>query len=119
MDGHFLLGAGRLKVPDEFLAEVLTTSIGVKSFDGGTILGTKVSLKLLVCIEGTTFLMKKVGIAVAGFVIDKTDIVPPPMQHGNWCWSPDIAVDLPTNLLGVFTLTNFWYGLAGSLGIYA
>jgi hypothetical protein len=27
--------------------------------------------------------------------------------------------DLPTNFLGAFTLTNFWYGLAGSLGIYA
>jgi hypothetical protein len=63
--------------------------------------------------------MKKVGMAVACFVIDKTDIVSPPMQHGNWRWSPDITVDLPTDFLGAFTLTNFQYGLAGSLGIYA
>jgi hypothetical protein len=65
MDGQFLLGAGRLQVPDEFLAEVLATSIRVKGFDGGTSLGTKMSLELLVCIKGTIFLMKKVGMAVA------------------------------------------------------
>jgi hypothetical protein len=38
---------------------------------------------------------------------------------GFYGWSPDITVDLPTDFLGAFTLTNFWYGLAGSLGIYA
>jgi hypothetical protein len=78
----------------------------------------EVSFKLLVCIEGATLFMKKVGMAVVGFVIDKTDIVPPPMQRGNWHWSPDITVDLSTDFLGAFTLTNFWYRLASSLGIY-
>jgi hypothetical protein len=96
------------KVPDEFFVEVLAPTIRVKGFDRGTILGMKVSFELLVCIEGTTLLMKKVDMAVAGFVINETDIVSPPMQHGNWCWFPDITVDLPTNLLGTFTLTNLW-----------
>jgi hypothetical protein len=63
--------------------------------------------------------MKKVGMAIAGFVINKTNIVSPPMQCGNRRWSPDITVDLPTDFLGAFTLMNFQYGLAGSLGIYA
>jgi hypothetical protein len=83
------------------------------NLDGDTVLGLHPGFIMLVGFKNVGFLQLEVEIGIVGLVIRQDRKIFSSSKRLNLSWSPDIRVDVPPYLCGMFTFSNPQNGLAG------
>jgi hypothetical protein len=116
--GELLCSAAFLQIGNKFLPNIFSTSIRVENLDVSTESSLAPSLKVLVGSEGLGFIAKKVNVCPASTVIHKGHVVVTATFSNHQCQSPEVRLDLGTELRSLVASTNFAHGLLGGLCIH-
>ncbi len=111
MDSEATDCAATRQVLSELVAEILSTTIGVKLLDSKTELGEEPSFELEVAFEGVRFVADKVNNSEAAVVVREADKVFLPVDCFDRCWTPQVRVNLLAHCASPFPFPNLLNGL--------